>query len=36
VSFVTSTRGQRIVYEAGFVPATVPLRIKHAGDTNGT
>ncbi len=31
VSFVTSTRGQRIVYESGFVPATVPLRIKHEG-----
>lgn len=28
VSFVMSTRGQRIVLEAGLVPATVPLRIR--------
>jgi phosphate transport system substrate-binding protein len=29
VSFMMSTRGQRIVLDAGFVPATVPLRIQH-------
>ncbi len=31
VSFVMSTRGQRIVLDSGFAPATVPLRIKRAG-----
>jgi phosphate transport system substrate-binding protein len=31
VSFVMSTPGQRIVLDAGFVPATVPLRIKREG-----
>lgn len=36
VSFVTSTRGQRIVYESGFVPATVPLRIKREGSPNNS
>lgn len=31
VSFVMSTRGQSIVLQFGFVPATVPLHIKRAG-----
>lgn len=31
VSFVMSSRGQRIVLDSGFVPATVPLRIKRSG-----
>jgi phosphate transport system substrate-binding protein len=30
VSFVMSTRGQKIVLDHGFVPATVPLHIKRA------
>ncbi len=31
VSFAMSTRGQKIVLDAGFVPATVPLMIKREG-----
>jgi phosphate transport system substrate-binding protein len=31
ITFMMSTRGQRIVLDAGFIPATVPLRIRREG-----